>query len=116
MMLHANFHVSKLFYGIDIARPGANGIVPIISHLIKIIYYHLPILFILLFLYFKKNWFLLAMFIISLPYTISHFFHLWGEFKKPEQDLSQIALLTLVLVISLLLNKSSWDYYYKREK
>ena len=29
MMLHFNYHVGEIFYGIHVAREGANGIIPI---------------------------------------------------------------------------------------
>ena len=35
MILHFNYHVSKIFYGIDVARPGANGEIPFMAHLLK---------------------------------------------------------------------------------
>lgn len=115
MILHFNYHVSGIFYGIDVKRPNASGTVPAIAQLLKTAFYHLPMIFIVALLYFKHKWFRLSMLIISLPYTISHIMHVWGEFKKPEIDLAQVPLLSLVLIFSLLLNKASWDYF-KYEK
>lgn len=111
MILHFNYHVSKIFYGIDVVRPGAEGKIPTMAHLLKTIFYHLPMIFVVAILYFKQKWFRFLLFFISLPYTISHVMHVWGEFKKPEIDMAQVPLLSLVLIFSLLLNKASWDYF-----
>lgn len=115
MILHFNYHVSKIFYGIDVVRPGTEGKITAMAQLLKTVFYHLPMIFIVTLLYFKQKWFRLSMLIISLPYTISHIMHVWGEFKKPEIDLAQVPLLSLVLIFSLLLNKASWEYF-KYEK
>lgn len=115
MILHFNYHVSGIFYGIDVKRPNATGTVPAMAQLLKTVFYHLPMTFIVALLYFRQKWFRLSMFIISLPYTISHVMHVLGEFKKPEIDLAQVPLLSLLLIFSLLLNKASWDYF-KYEK
>ena len=50
MVLHFNYHVGELFYGIDIKREGADGTIPMRAHIIKNIYYHLPIIWILILL------------------------------------------------------------------
>jgi len=111
MILHFNYHVSEIFYGINVARPGANGIVPAGAHMIKNIFYHIPLLLVISLLYFTNTWYKLFLFIISLVFTASHIHHLAGEFKHDVYDLSQIPLLVIVLLVSLLINKASWDYY-----
>ncbi|MES2591854.1 MAG: hypothetical protein V4608_08220 [Bacteroidota bacterium] len=111
MILHFNYHVSSIFYGIDVKRPGANGTIPAMAQLLKTVYYHFPMIFIAVLLYLKQKWFRLLMLIISLAYTISHMIHVWEEFTKPVLNLAQAPLLSLVLIFSLLLNKASWDYF-----
>ncbi|MDF2456240.1 MAG: hypothetical protein K0R51_2233 [Cytophagaceae bacterium] len=111
MILHFNYHVSEIFYGIDVARPEANGVVPAGAHIIKNVFYHIPLLIIISILYFTGKWYKLALFLIGLAFTVSHAMHLAGEFKHPTYDLSQIPLLVIVLFVSLLINKASWDYY-----
>lgn len=111
MVLHFNYHVSKIFYGVNVSRPGADGTIPVMAQVLKTVFYHLPMIFIVTLLYFRHKWFKLFMLIVSVPYTISHVFHVAGEFKKTELDIAQIPLLSLVLIFSLLLNKASWDYY-----
>lgn len=111
MILHFNYHVSELFYGVDLVKPGADGKVPASAAIIKTLFYHLPMIFIVAHLYLAQRWFRLTMFILSVLYSIAHAFHLAGEFGKPSLDLAQVPLLSLVLLFSLLLNKASWSYY-----
>jgi len=111
MILHFNYHVSEIFYGIDVARPESTGVVPAAAHLIKNIFYHVPLLIIISLLYFTSKWYKLALLILGLAFTVSHAMHLAGEFKHTTYDLSQIPLLVIVLLVSLLINKASWDYY-----
>jgi phosphotransferase system glucose/maltose/N-acetylglucosamine-specific IIC component len=115
MILHFNYHVSAIFYGIDVKRPNADGTIPLMAHILKTVFYHFPMIFVVALLYLKTKWFRGVMFVISLAYTVYHVFHVLGEFKKPKLDLAQIPLLSLVLIFSLLLNKESWKYF-KYEK
>lgn len=111
MILHFNYHVSEIFYGINVARPEANGIVPPTAHVIKNIFYHIPLLVVISLLYFTNKWYKLGLFVLSIIFTLAHAQHLFGEFKQEAYDLSQIPLLSIVLLASLLINKTSWDYY-----
>ncbi|MCS6823210.1 MAG: hypothetical protein NZ529_02855 [Cytophagaceae bacterium] len=116
MMLHSNYHLSKLFYGINIVRPGSNGTVPITAHLIKNIYYHIPIISLMIFLYFHSYWVRFVLFAVSLTFNISHTLHLIGEFRKPDPDASQIPLLSIVLVVSTTLTVEHWKYFMELKK
>jgi len=109
MILHFNYHIGEIFYGIDIVRPEANGTIPIGTHLIRNIFYHLPILWILILLYFNSKIIRFGLFITSLIYTLSHAMHLVGEMTNP--DLSQVPLLTITLGVSILLNREQYKYW-----
>ena len=109
MILHFNYHIGEIFYGIDIVRPEANGAIPIGTHLIRNIFYHLPFLWILILLYFNSKIVRLGLFIISIIYTLSHAMHLVGEMTNP--DLSQVPLLTITLCTSFLLNYEQYRYW-----
>lgn len=111
MILHFNYHVSEIFYGINVARPDAAGVVPATAHVIKNIFYHVPLLIVVSLLYFKHKWYKLALLVLSLIFTLAHAQHVLGEFKHETYDLSQIPLLLIVLLVSILINKASWDYY-----
>ena len=109
MILHFNYHIGEIFYGIDIVRPEANGTIPIGTHLIRNIFYHLPILWILILLYFNSKIIRFGLFITSLIYTLSHAMHWLGEMTNP--DLSQVPLLTITLGVSILLNREQYKYW-----
>lgn len=111
MILHFNYHVSKIFYGIDVARPGADGTINPMVHVVRTAFYHLPMIFIVALLFLRSQIFRLVMFLITFLYTISHIMHVWKELTKPTPDFSQVVLMTLILVMSIVLNVSSWKHY-----
>lgn len=114
MILHFNYHVSEIFYGIDVVRPGANGTMPISALVIKTIYYHLPMLYVVALLYFQQKGFRLAAFVVGLVYTLSHLVHLSKELvhdPKGTPEITQVNLLLLVLAISTLMNWESWKWW-----
>ena len=102
MILHFNYHIGELFYGIDIVKENATGKVPISTFVIRTIFYHLPIVWILVLLYTERKAINFTLFIVSMAYTLAHLAHLVRELKEP--DISQSSLLTLTLVLSILLN------------
>ena len=113
MMLHFNYHVGEIFYGIDVAREGANGIIPIGTHIIRNIFYHLPIIWIVILILSDKKVVKIGLFFISIVYLISHLMHLVKDLVKP--DLSQTPLLILALLIAGLLCLEHYNYWKKIE-
>jgi hypothetical protein len=113
MILHFNYHVSKIFYGIDVSRPGADGTISPMVHVVRAAFYHLPMLFIAGLVFFESQRFKIFMFAVSVAYTLSHVMHVWTEITKPVFDWSQITLMNLVLFFSVLINVCSWNYYRK---
>lgn len=103
MVLHFNYHVSEIFYGIEILKPGANGTIPLTAHLTKNIFYHIPILIVLSLLSFNHKAFRLIHLILSALFSIAHLQHLFTELKQNTYDLSQLPLLSIVLLISLMI-------------
>jgi hypothetical protein len=104
MVLHFNYHIGDIFYGIDVVRPEADGIVPNSTHIIRGLFYHLPIIWILMIIYLQHKIVQIILLIISIIYTTAHGMHCFGELSNPKTDVSQLSLLTLVLIVSLLLN------------
>ncbi len=102
MMLHFDYHVSGIFYGIDLKRPNATGEFPPTIWLIRFVFQLAPMMAVTFLLFFEAQWFRVAHFGISILYTLAHASHLIREFEKP--DMSQLNLLSLVLVVSVLLN------------
>lgn len=112
MVLHFNYHVSKVFYMESVMRPGADGTLPLMVYALRNVFYHLPILFIVLALYGRQTWIRGLLFLVSLPYTIAHILHVIDECNKPTVDwFGQVVLLSMLLGLSVLLNVTSWRYW-----
>ena len=111
MILHFNYHVSAIFYGIDVTRPNANGEMPKTLVLIRSTFYHAPMIWILIIIYAQKIWIKLALFVLSLLYWLAHLMHLIEEVSKDSKDLSQLTLLALVLVIASFLAYEHYRYW-----
>lgn len=108
MILHFNYNVGKIFYGIDVVGENETGQIPNSTHTIRGLFYHLPIIWILITIYIANKFVKIGLCILSFVYTIAHAMHLFGEYMKPERDISQLSLLFLVLIVSFLLN---YEYY-----
>ena len=113
MILHFNYHVGEIFYGIDVLRENANGSVPVATHAIRNIFYHLPILWIILLVFSDARAVRLGIFLISIVYSFAHAMHLAREFTSP--DLSQLPLLILAFIVSVLLNVTHYKYLKQQE-
>ena len=109
MMLHFNYHVGEIFYGIDVARENADGIVPVGTHVIRNIFYHLPVVWIIVLLSYQSNLVRVGLFIISVVYWMSHLIHLVKDLANP--GFSQTPLLLLALFISTLLTLEHYKYW-----
>ena len=109
MVLHFNYHVGEIFYGIDVARENADGVVPIGTHVIRNIFYHLPIVWITILLTYQSNLIRVGLFIISIVYWTSHLMHLVKDFANP--GFSQTPLLILALLISTILTFEHYKYW-----
>ena len=109
MMLHFNYHIGELFYGIEIKREGANGTIPIGTHIIRNIFYHLPIVWVVVLILTNAKFIKFGLFIISLVYLLSHGLHLAKDLSNP--DLSQTPLLVLSFVIAILLSIEHYKYW-----
>ena len=113
MILHFNYHIGEIFYGIDIELKDASGTVPIRTHVIRNIFYHLPIIWILTLVYFSSKAFKLTLFLVSLVYTFAHTMHLVKDMA--DANFSQTPLLTLALLLSIILNIEQFLYWKKGE-
>ena len=111
MMLHFNYHVGEIFYGINIVRDSADGVVPLGTHIIRNIFYHLPILWVIVLILFDKKIVKVGLFFISIVYLISHLMHLVKDLSKP--DLSQTPLLFIALLVAILLSMEHYSYWKK---
>ena len=109
MILHFNYHIGEIFYGIEITRKSADGTVPLGTHIIRNIFYHLPIVWIVLLILNDSKFIRAGLFIISLVYLISHGLHLAKDLS--HVNLSQTPLLFLSLIVSILLSIEHYKYW-----
>lgn len=114
MILHFNYHVSGIFYGIDVEKPDANGIFPPGLVVIRILFQHLPILYAAALLLWENNLLRKANFALSGLYTFANAFHLVGELAHPPIDPSQAILLSVTFILSIVLTIVSFKWV--REK
>lgn len=103
MILHFNYEVSGIFYGVDLTRPNATGKEPGSLVIIRTLFYHLPIIWILIIAYTNRRMIDLVLFVISVLYMLAHGFHFIGELFKDEKNYSQVSLLLIVFVVAIFL-------------
>ena len=111
MILHFNYHIGELFYGIDIIRPDANGEVPLGVFIIRSVFYHIPFVWILLIMYRSSKFWKISLFVISSLYALAHIGHFIGELSNEALSISQVSLLFTVLVTSLILVFEHYRYW-----
>lgn len=110
MILHFNYHVGELFYGVDIKRPNANGVVPTSAAIIRFVFEILPMMLVTFILFIEKPIIRQTNFYLSILFSLANLAHLVEEFMSPKLDLSQLNLLSFVFISSLLLNLASWRW------
>lgn len=103
MILHFNYHIGGIFYGIDVVRPDADGKETTGVFIIRTLFYHLPILWVIAVLYARSRWMKWTLFIISCLYAFAHASHLLGELRHETINPSQASLLAVVFIISAIL-------------
>jgi hypothetical protein len=111
MILHFNYHISGIVYGVDVKKTGADGTIPASLVMIRTAFYHLPIVFVALLLYVHKKWFAITMAFVSVVYALAHAGHLAGEIRKTSTspDYSQLCLLCIVCVLSIILSAEHFN-------
>ncbi len=110
MILHFNYHVGELFYGIDIKRPNADGVVPTSAAIVRFVFEILPMMLVTFILFIEKPIIRQINFYLSILFSLANLAHLVEEFMSPKLDLSQLNLLSFVFISSLLLNLASWRW------
>lgn len=103
MILHFNYHIGGVFYGIDVVRPDANGQETTGVLIIRNAFYHLPMLFVAAILYIRGKWVKWVFFLVSCVYALAHASHLFGELRHETINPSQVSLLAVVFIVSLVL-------------
>ncbi len=103
MVLHFNYHVSGIFHGIDVARPDADGTFPPTLIVIRALFQLLPLLYAAMLLLSGHALVARVNVVLSGLYLLANAGHLAGEFAHAPVDPSQIALLSVTLLLSILL-------------
>lgn len=101
--MHSIYHLSELFFGIDIKLPDANGKVPLNIHFFRIATEVFTLLMVVLTIKIKArayNWF---SFIWACLLGILNLVHFVSTFIREPSEISQIALLAFVLAVNVLL-------------
>lgn len=102
-LVHGYYHISGLFFGIDVRMPEANGQMPMAMHFFSLLVEILPLGMAVASLYVNRKWFAWTNFILAILFTVLNVFHLGETIMKEADDIRQLALLSLVVVINLLL-------------
>jgi hypothetical protein len=102
-LVHGYYHISGLFFGIDIKMPDATGQMPLSMHFFSLLLEILPLGLAVASLYAKKKWFNWTNFILAILFLLLNVFHLGETIMQEADDIRQLALLSLVVIINLLL-------------
>ncbi len=113
MMLHFDYNVSGIFYGIDVTSKDAKGVPPPTLLTLRLLFHLLPMLFAVLLLFFAGKSFRWLMVIVSPLYVLAHAFHLFGILGEKPFDTSQAILLSFMVAISVL--QSGVAYRWARQ-
>lgn len=111
MILHFNYHISGIIYGINVVSENANGKEPVQLLAIRTLFYHLPLIWIVCIIYGNKIWLSLVLFVISVLYFIAHAAHFTGTLLHEKGNFSQSCLLFLTGIISAFLAFEHLSYY-----
>lgn len=102
-ILHSVYHLSDLFFGIDISIPNAQEEVPLATHIFHLLVEIPVLIFALLSLYRKGKIFYRISFILSILLCALNFTHCIETLIKEPSEFSQIALLSFIFVVNLIL-------------
>lgn len=100
---HAVYHLAELHFGIDIAMKGANGTVPAMVHVFRLLVDLPSMLFLLLTLYIGGRGFYVTSLVWAVLLGLLNIYHAVITAVMEPGEISQIALLLFVAVANVLL-------------
>jgi len=115
MILHFDYHVSELFYGIDIKKPGANGVIPATIVLIRTAFHFLPVLYSVGLMWWSSQKVRIVNIALSVIYALANAAHFAGEVKKGDNP-SQMILLGVAVLVSVMLIVASRGWVKQKEE
>ena len=102
-LVHGYYHVAELFFGVDIAIPGATGKVPLAAHFFSLLVEILPLIIALATMYVTKKWFLWGSFVFAILLLLLNIVHLVQTVMHEPGEIRQVALLSFIIVVNWLL-------------
>jgi len=103
MILHFDYHVSGIFYGIDVKRPDATGVQPPTLILIRAMFQILPMIWALAAMFFTSKIYRTINLIAAIIYMPLHGMHIVGTLKETPLDPTQLQLLIFTFLVSIIL-------------
>jgi uncharacterized membrane protein YjdF len=110
MAFHSLIALTPIFFGASVAIPDATGAVPGFMMWMSLAFYLLPMIFITAALFLESSRYKITNFVFTLLFSLMNVFHLFEHFLQAPVDFVQIALLTFVLIASILLNVASFRW------
>ena len=108
MAFHSILAIMPLFFGESITIADSTGVMPISIGWTVLIFYLIPMICITALLYCKKKWHRVVNLLMAVFFAIASLFHLY---KELESNITQLILLSFILVITLLLTFSSFKWF-----
>ena len=102
-LMHGYYELSEIRFGIDIKAKGANGTVPVSLHVIRIVLEIGSILMAVITLQLSARWFRWFAFVWAVLLVLLNTFHLGGMVLHEYTNYGQVALLSLILYVNILL-------------
>lgn len=102
-ILHPQYYLSGLFYGVDVKLKSAKGIEPASSHIMHLIFNILPMVIIILCMYLSNKAYRIFLLVLTALFLIANGAHLIETLQENITDISQITLIGLIFVANLLL-------------
>ncbi|HBK33381.1 MAG TPA: hypothetical protein DEF88_10330 [Porphyromonadaceae bacterium] len=109
LIIHAFIDMLPLFYGVDIAVPGAPGVLSASSQWMFFVFYFIPMLLMLGGIYLSSRWYKIINLVFACLAAIVNIVHLCTDFAHDAGI--QALLLTFVLFVSGLLVFASYRWY-----
>lgn len=109
-ILHSQFYLAGLFYGIDIKLKDAPGKEPMLSHIMHLIFDVLPMVIIVLSLYLTCRAYRLVLLIVVALFLIANGAHLTETINEDAGNISQITLTGFIFVLNLLLAREAFKW------
>lgn len=103
--IHGYYHLAELFFGIDIKLPDTTAKVPLAAHLFSVFIEIIPLTIAVTSLFIFRKWFVTTTWIFAIVLGLLNLVHLVQTLLKEPGEIRQIALLTFIVVVNVLLVK-----------